>query len=73
MNYDINNALTKVEIITGDEAWEKTLEDAIEDVDEEIADLEGFREELKKTATQLGLSILDWNELRKELGKEEEE
>ena len=73
VNYDINNALTKVEIITGNEAWEKTLEDAIEDVDEEIADLQGFREALKETATQLGLSIMDWDELRKELGEEEEE
>ena len=63
----------KVSIITGNDAWEKTLEDAIEFVDEEIADLEGFKEELKKTATQLGLSLMDWDELRKELGKEEEE
>ena len=63
----------KVSIITGNEAWERTLEDAIELVNEEIADLEGFREELKKTATQLGLSLMDWDELRKELGKEEEE
>ena len=73
VNYDINNAITKVDIITGNEAWEKTLEDAIEDVDEEIADLQGFREALKETAKQLGLSIMDWNELRKELGEEEEE
>jgi hypothetical protein len=73
VNYDINNALTKVEIITGNEAWEKTLEDTIEDVDEEIADLQGFRETLKETAKQLELSIMDWDELRKELGKEEEE
>ena len=63
----------KVTITTGNDAWEKTLEDAIELVDEEIADLEGFKEELKKTATQLGLSIMDWDELREELGKEEEE
>jgi hypothetical protein len=63
----------KVSIITGNDAWEKTLEDAIELVDEEIADLEGFKEELKKTATQLGLSIMDWDELRKELGEESEE
>jgi hypothetical protein len=27
----------------------------------------------EETATQLGLSIMDWNELRKELEKEEEE
>jgi hypothetical protein len=73
VNYDINNAITKVDIITGNEAWEKTLEDAIEDVDEEIADLQGFKETLKETATQLGLSIIDWDKLRKELGKEEEE
>jgi len=63
----------KVSIITGNDAWEKTLEDAIELVNEEIADLEGFREELKKTATQLGLSLMDWDELRKELGEESEE
>jgi hypothetical protein len=63
----------KVAIITGNDAWEKTLEGAIELVDEEIADLQGFREELKKTATQLGLSIMDWDELRKELGEEPEE
>jgi prefoldin subunit 5 len=63
----------KVSIITGNDAWEKTLENAIELVDEEIADLQGFRETLKETATQLGLSIMDWDELRKELGKEEEE
>ena len=73
VNYDINNAITKVDIITGNEAWERTLEDAIEDVDEEIADLQGFREALKETAKQLGLSIMDWDELRKELGKESEE
>jgi len=63
----------KVTIITGNDAWEKTLEDAIELVDEELADLQGFREALKETATQLGLSIVDWDELRKELGKEPEE
>jgi len=63
----------KVSIITGNEAWERTLEDAIELVNEEIADLEGFREELKKTATQLGLSLMDWDELRKELREESEE
>jgi hypothetical protein len=73
VNYDINNAITKVDIITGNEAWERALEDAIEDVTEEILDLEGFKETLKETATQLGLSIMDWDELRKELGKEEEE
>jgi len=72
VNYGINNAITKVDIITGNEAWERTLEDAIELVDEEIADLEGFKEELKKTAKQLGLSIMDWDELRKELGEESE-
>ena len=63
----------KVTIITGNEAWERTLEDAIELVDEEIADLEGFKEALKETAKQLGLSIMNWDELRKELGEEEEE
>ena len=63
----------KVTITTGNDAWEKTLEDAIELVNEEIADLQGFKEELKKTATQLDLSIMDWDELRKELGKESEE
>jgi len=63
----------KVSIITGNEAWERALEDAIELVNEEIADLQGFKEALKETATQLGLSIMDWDELRKELGKEEEE
>jgi len=73
VNYDIAQGLTKVDIITGNEAWERTLEDAIEDVDEEIADLQGFKEALKETATQLGLSIMDWDKLRKELGKEEEE
>jgi len=73
VNYDIAQGFTRVDIITGNEAWERTLEDAIEDVNEEIADLQGFRESLKETATQLDLSIMDWDELRKELGKEEEE
>jgi hypothetical protein len=62
----------KVTITTGNDAWEKTLEDAIELVDEEIADLEGFKEELKNTAKQLGLSIMDWDELKRELEEEPE-
>jgi hypothetical protein len=63
----------KVTITVGNDAWEKTLEDAIELVDEEIADLQGFKEALKETAKQLGLSIMDWDELKSELEEEPKE